>query len=117
MLFVVLGGLIVLRHRWVGWLHLPTAAWGAWIELSGRICPLTPLEKSLRLQAGESAYAGDFVAHYVLPVLYPAGLTRTVQVGLGLSVVVLNLGVYGAVLRVSHSFRNRSAKRSAPSSA
>ncbi|HEX5387166.1 MAG TPA: DUF2784 domain-containing protein [Gemmatimonadales bacterium] len=96
-LFVVLGGLLVLRWGWVAWAHLPAAAWGAWIEFSGRVCPLTPLENSLRLASGQPAYAGDFVGHYILPVLYPAGLTHGVQVALGMFVVGLNLAIYSVV--------------------
>src|SRR5262249_17499296 len=93
-IFVVAGGLLVLRWPAAAWAHLPAALWGAWIEFSGGICPLTPLEQSLRQRAGEEAYAGDFVGHYVLPVLYPAGLTRPTQLVLGLLVVGANLGVY-----------------------
>jgi hypothetical protein len=96
---VVLGGLLVLRWPRVAWLHLPAAAWGAWVEFTGRICPLTPLEQRFRLAAGEAAYSGDFVGHYILPVLYPAGLTRDAQFVLGGIVVGLNLGIYWLVLR------------------
>ena len=97
-LFVVLGGLLALRWPRLAYLHLPAALWGAWIELTGRICPLTPLENALRRRAGESGYAGGFIEHYILPVLYPSGLTRTVQVGLGLIVILDNLGIYGYLL-------------------
>lgn len=97
-LFVVLGGLPVLRWRRLAWVHLPAAAWGALIEFAGWICPLTPLENQLRRRAGEAGYAGGFVEHYVLPVLYPAELTREVQIALGLFVLVLNAGVYGWLL-------------------
>jgi hypothetical protein len=68
-LFVVLGGLLVLRWRWVGLVHLPAAVWGAWIEFSGRICPLTPLENEYRRLGGEAGYTGGFIEHYILPVL------------------------------------------------
>ncbi len=103
-LFVALGALLVLLRPAVAWVHLPAALWGAWIELTGRICPLTPLEKSLRVRAGEPAYEGDFIARYILPVLYPSGLTRGVQVTLGILVVVANLVIYGLAWR-----RHRSA--------
>ncbi len=96
-LFVVLGGLLSLYRRWWAWLHLPAALWGALIEFAGWICPLTPLENWLRLQAGGGAYEGSFIQHYIVPVLYPAGLTREMQVGLGLGVVVLNLVIYWRV--------------------
>jgi len=98
-LFVGLGGLLVLRWPGVAWVHLPAAVWGAGIELTGGICPLTPLEHELRRQAGQTAYQGDFVGHYLLPVLYPAGLTRGAQVGLAALVVAVNLAVYVVVLR------------------
>ena len=97
--FVGLGGLLVLRWPRVAWIHLPAALWGVVIELTGRICPLTPLEQALRRRAGESAYQGDFVSHYLLPVLYPRGLTRGAQLGLAALVLVLNLGIYAAVFR------------------
>jgi hypothetical protein len=79
--------------------HLPVAAYGALIEFVGFICPLTPLEKSLRRLAGEGGYEGGFVAHYILPVLYPRGLTREVQLALGLIVIVVNVAVYWVVWR------------------
>ena len=97
--FVVLGGLLVLRWPRLAWLHLPAAAWGAMIEFGGWICPLTPLEKWLRVRAGEAAYAGGFIEHYMLPILYPPGLTRQTQVVLGLIVLAINLAVYGYLLR------------------
>jgi hypothetical protein len=97
--FVVAGGLLVLRRRRLAWVHLPCALWGALIELAGWICPLTPLENWLRRQAGEGGYGGGFVEHYIIPLLYPHALTRTTQVVLGLAVIALNLGVYACVLR------------------
>lgn len=97
--FVVAGGLLVLRWPRVAWLHLPAAAWGALIEFFGWVCPLTPLEQWLRRLAGEAGYRGGFIEHYVLPVLYPAGLTRGVQLGLGALVVAVNVAVYWSVLR------------------
>ncbi len=96
--FVGLGGLLVLRWPRVAWLHLPAALWGVGIELTGRICPLTPLERELRRRAGESAYQGDFVSHYLLPVLYPRGLTRAAQVWLAVLVVGVNLAIYAVVV-------------------
>lgn len=98
-LLVVLGGLLTLWQRALAWLHLPALAWGTWIELSGGVCPLTPLELRLRSAAGEQGYGGDFVAHYLLPLLYPAGLTRAAQVGLGVGVLLLNLVLYGWLWR------------------
>jgi Protein of Unknown function (DUF2784) len=98
-LFVVLGGLFALRRPRAAWFHLPAAIWGAGIEFVQGICPLTPLENHLRKLGGESGYAGGFVEHYVLPVLYPAGLTRGVQLAIGIFVVAFNLVVYAAVWR------------------
>jgi hypothetical protein len=96
--FVVAGGLLALRWSWVAAIHLPAAVWGALIELRGWICPLTPLEKSLRASAGQAGYPGGFIEHYVLPALYPAGLTRGVQLGLAVLVIAVNFLVYGMVL-------------------
>jgi Protein of Unknown function (DUF2784) len=96
--FVVIGGLLALRWPWVAALHLPAAVWGALIEFQGWICPLTPLENSLRAAAGEAGYRGGFIEHYLLPALYPAGLTGGVQLVLGSAVIAVNLVVYGLVL-------------------
>ena len=96
--FVVVGGLLVLRWPGMAFLHLPAAIWGALIEFQGWICPLTPLENSLRAAAGEAGYQGGFIEHYLLPVLYPAGLTRGVQLVLGSLVIAVNLVVYGVLL-------------------
>jgi hypothetical protein len=93
-LFVVLGGLLVLRWRRAVWIHVPVALWGAGIEFVQGICPLTPLENSLRARGGQAGYSGGFVEHYLLPVLYPAGLTIDIQVVLGVFVVALNAVIY-----------------------
>ena len=74
--FALLGSFLVLWKRWVVWLHLPALAWGAWIEASGNICPLTPLENRYRALAGESTYGEGFISHYLTPLIYPEGLTR-----------------------------------------
>ena len=96
--FVVLGGLLVLWRRSIAWLHLPAAAWGFLIEARGWICPLTYLENDLRRRAGESGYEGGFVEHYVIPVLYPGALTREWQYLLAALVLAVNAVVYGVVL-------------------
>ena len=101
--FVVLGGLLVLRWPRLAYIHLPAAAWGVLIELTGWVCPLTPLEQSLRLKAGEQGYSGSFIEHYVLPLLYPSALTRTIQVAIGAIVIAVNLYVYGYLLRSRRS--------------
>ena len=97
--FVLAGGVLVYRWRWIPWFHVPAAAWAIFIELSGGICPLTPLENRLRTAAGLDDYSGDFVARYVFPILYPEGLTREAQIGVGLVVLVINLVLYVAVYR------------------
>jgi hypothetical protein len=97
--FVVTGGFLALRWRHAPWLHLPLAAWGAWVELGNRVCPLTPLENHFRARAGEHGYEGGFLEHYLLGILYPEGLTREIQLVLGGGVIALNLAVYLWVLR------------------
>ena len=94
-LFVVFGGFLAWRHPRLVWLHLPAAAWGALTELGGWVCPLTPLENRLRQMSGGVGYGEDFIAHYLLPLIYPAALTRELQIGLGLGVVAINLVAYG----------------------
>lgn len=93
-LFVVLGGLLVLCKRWVVWLHPPAVVYGVLVEWLGWICPLTPLEVRFRRLAGEAGYAGGFVEHYIVPLIYPAGLTAETQWLLGAVVLGVNLGVY-----------------------
>jgi hypothetical protein len=110
--FVVLGGLFVLRWPAIAWLHVPAAIWGAWIEIAGRICPLTPLENRLRVEAGEAGYQGSFVEQYMLPVLYPAGLTREVQFALAAIVIAVNVVIYTLVWR-RHRCRAASTSRPA----
>jgi hypothetical protein len=96
--FVVVGGLLVWRRPALAWLHVPAVLWAAWVELSGELCPLTPLENALRAAAGEHGYRGGFVDHYLVPLLYPRGLTREAQTALGLGVLALNGLVYARLL-------------------
>lgn len=96
--FVVLGGLLVLRWPRLAWVHLPAAAWGAWVEFAGIVCPLTPLENWFRARGGQAAYTSDFIGHYFMPVLYPASLSRDVQWVLGGIVLVVNAAVYLVLL-------------------
>lgn len=110
--FVVLGGLTVLWRRWMAWLHLPAAAWGVFIEMSGRICPLTPLEQSLRERAGQSSYEGAFVEQYVVALIYPDALTRELQLVLAGIVIVVNAAIYGWILWQARRDRNSMARRS-----
>ena len=92
--FVVLGGLLALRWPRVAWAHIPVALYGALIEFAGFVCPLTPLEVWLRRQGGEAGYEGGFVEQYITAALYPTGLTREVQVALGVGVLLINAVVY-----------------------
>lgn len=93
-LFAVFGGALAARWRWMPLVHLPAAAWAIFIELTSRICPLTDLENYLRLGAGEPGYTESFVQHYLLAVIYPAGLTRELQLVLAATVVVVNIAIY-----------------------
>jgi hypothetical protein len=102
--FVVLGGFLVRRWWWMLFVHIPAALWGALIEFQGWICPLTPLEHWFLEAAGKAGYAGGFIDHYFLPVLYPSALTRDIQLLLGIFVIVINLVAYGWLL-VRHRTR------------
>jgi len=104
-IFVVAGAALVIWWRPMLWLHLPAVFWTIWIELTGGICPLTPLENWLRMRAGQGGYRGDFVEHYLMPVLYPVGLTRNKQILLGLIVIMINAAFYGHII-----FRHRRRK-------
>lgn len=97
--FVMLGGFLAWRWRVVVWAHLPAALWGAAIEYGGWICPLTPLENALRARAGLQGYRGGWVEHYLIPLVYPAGLTRPTQAVLGTLVVLVNVIAYGVLVR------------------
>lgn len=96
-LFILFGGLLTLRWRRVAVVHLPTVVYGALIEFIGWTCPLTPLENHFRAEAGLQGYDGGFIEHYLMSIIYPSGLTDTVQIVLGTIVIVLNLCIYGAV--------------------
>lgn len=98
-LFVVWGGFLVWRRRWVAAIHVPCAVWGVMIEYRGWICPLTPLENALRARAGEAGYGGGFVEHYLVPAIYPSGLTPRIQVMLGTFVLAINVLAYAVLLR------------------
>jgi hypothetical protein len=104
-IFAVLGAGLIIWRRWIIWLHIPAFLWAIWIECTGGICPLTPLENWLRIKGGQGAYEGDFVATYLLPVLYPAGLTRNAQIILAMMAIVINVAIYGSI------FYKRSRKK------
>ena len=102
-IFVVFGGFLTWQMPRVAWVHLPAVAWGALVEFNQWICPLTPLEQQLRARAGESGYNESFVEHYLMPLLYPPGLTPAMQWVLGALVVAANILIYGALLwRMKH---------------
>jgi hypothetical protein len=98
-LFVIFGGLLVARRPRLWPVHLAAAAWGAYVSLANRICPLTPLENWFRRRGGSTGYTGDFLEHYLLAIIYPTGLTASTQRALGAAVIVLNAGVYLWLLR------------------
>jgi len=109
-LLVVAGGVLVFRYAWFVWIHIPAACWGAFVELSGRLCPLTTLENFLRVCAGQEGYANSFVEQYLLPVIYPAGLTRNIQLVLAGLVIAVNVIIYATIVlrkkAVRHKFKN-----------
>jgi len=96
--FAVIGGVLVIKWWWVIYPHLISAFWASMVIIMGWICPLTPLENSLRQSAGEVGYTGGFIEHYFLPVIYPEGLTREIQIWLGIGVILINAGIYSVVL-------------------
>ena len=102
-LFVVFGGLLVLWRRGFAWIHIPAALWGILIELQGWICPLTYLENDLRAVAGAEGYAGGFIDHYLVPLVYPSGLTHAMQIKLGLVVLLINAVIYALVWHKSRA--------------
>lgn len=100
-LFVLLGGLLLVKWPRLMWLHLPAVAWGVFVEVSGWICPLTPLENWLRAEAGEATYAEDFIVRSLTSILYPDALTHEIQLILGTVLLVVNLAIYGWLWRTS----------------
>jgi len=104
--FALFGGLLAIRWRWLIALHLPAVAWGAAVEVFHLYCPLTPLENGLRVKAGDQGFSGGFIEHYLIPLIYPAGLTPQTQLWLGAGVVVINGVVYFCVIRRHRRQRN-----------
>jgi len=96
--FVVAGGLLVFRWHWIALFHLPAVVWSVLLELYGWLCPLTPLELMFRQAAGQAGYSGGFIEHYILPLLYPVELDRSMQIAIGIFVIVINLALYGWLL-------------------
>jgi hypothetical protein len=97
-IFTVFGGILTVIWPKAVWVHIPCAIWGVIIEVAGWICPLTYLENGLRARAGQVPYAGDFVIHFIEPIIYPEGLTRELQLILGAIVVIVNGVVYGYLI-------------------
>ncbi len=93
--FALLGGAMAVWRRWIRFIHLPAAAWGFFIELTSRVCPLTYLENYFRIKAGQSGYTESFVEHYLLNIIYPSGLTREIQFAFAGIVVIVNIAIYG----------------------
>ena len=98
-MFVVGGAFLVLYRRWWMWVHLPAVAWGVWVEFLAKICPLTPLENTLRARAGQEGYSGGFIDHYIARAIYPDGLTPRGQMAIGAFVVLVNAVLYWWVWR------------------
>ncbi len=98
-LFVIFGGFLTWHWRKIAWLHIPALLWGVWVEVSGSICPLTPLENALRVRGGAAGYSGGFLAHYLQGVLYPADLTAPIQWVLAGALILINALAYGRSLR------------------
>ena len=105
--FVIFGGFLAWKWRRALFIHLPALAWGLWVETSGEICPLTPLENHLRQLAGEAGYRGGFLDHYVVPILYPPGLTRSDQWVLAALLLAINVAAYARLLRPYRHLRRR----------
>ncbi|HEX5461040.1 MAG TPA: DUF2784 domain-containing protein [Steroidobacteraceae bacterium] len=105
--FVIFGGFLAWKWRGAIFVHPPALAWGFWVETSGQICPLTPLENHLRHLASQSGYTGGFLDHYVVPILYPPGLTRADQWVLAALLLAITLVAYGALLRPHRHLRRK----------
>lgn len=108
-IFALFGGLLAFSWRWIPWLHLPTVAWAAYVELAGRMCPLTGLENSLRKSAGDSGYVESFVDHYLLGIVYPEGLTRNLELAIGAFLLLINLAIYAWLIARWRARRMREA--------
>ncbi len=107
--FVMVGGVLVLRWGWVKWLHLPAVGWGLFVEVTHRICPLTPWENQFRQWGGEAGYEGSFVDHYIMPIVYPRGLTDQMQIQIAILILTINCICYGLV--AYRWYRSRAAVR------
>ena len=107
-LFVVSGGFLALKWPKLVYLHIPTVVWGVYIEFSGKICPLTPLENWFRFKSGQLGYEGDFIERYVIPIIYPVNLTRDMQITLGVVALLINVFAYSVLIFQLKKRRSRS---------
>lgn len=106
--FVIFGGLLTFRFHRIALVHIPAACWGAYIELTGGLCPLTAIEVGFRRTAGDAGYSGSFIEHYLLPIIYPSGLTKDIQFGLAGLVILINVAIYGRlVYQLQNSRRHK----------
>ena len=112
-IYVIFGGLLAIRWPRSIWVHLPVLIWGVGVELTGWVCPLTPLENHFRAQAALQGYQGGFIEHYLIAVIYPAGLTRQVQIGLGAALFAFNIVIYAVIWRAARAQRGRSVNKPA----
>jgi len=103
--FVLGGGILVIKWRWIIWLHIPAVIWGALISFFGWICPLTPIENMLRQAGKGEGYLTGFIEHYLVPVIYPSGLDRRMYIAMGIFVLVFNLPIYALLIA---KFKNKS---------
>lgn len=110
-LFAICGAALAFRWQWIPCLQLPAAAWAFFVEATGRICPLTYLENQLRAQAGQSGYTDGFIEHYLMPIIYPAGLTHGIQIWLAVLVVAINALIYARLVRLHAARRGASDRR------
>ena len=107
-IFVVVGGLLALRARWVLWLHVPAVAWAIVVQYFGRLCPLTTWEQELRAGAGAAGYQGSFIDHYLVPLIYPSDMPAAMPLVLGSVVLVINVTIYGWLITVARRLRRAS---------
>jgi len=109
--FAIFGGFLTWRWPRVALAHLPALAWGCWVEVSHSICPLTPLENHFRHLGGEAGYHGGFLAHYLVRVLYPPGLTWHIQWALAAALIAINVVAYWGLARRWRSPARRRGRR------
>ena len=97
-LFVIFGGLLFFFRKWMVLLHIPALFYGVYVELTQLICPLTYLENFLLLKANVTTYSTGFIQNYLMPIIYPISLNKDLQINLAISLIILNLIIYGIIL-------------------